>query len=533
VTTERPRTGLDAGAPGVTPTPTPQATGTAETAPDPAAAPAYLPHRQILVVMSGLMAGMFLAALDQSIVGTALPRITSELGGLDHLSWVVTAYLLTSTASTPLWGKISDLYGRRPIFQVAIVVFLLGSVLAGLAQNMPQLIGGRAVQGLGGGGLMALALATIGDVVPPRERGRYQGFFGAVFGLSSVLGPLLGGWFTDGPGWRWIFWINVPIGIGSLVVTSLALRIPRVRREHAVDYLGAALVVGAVTSLLLYLAWAGNELGWGDPFSLALLAASAVLTVAFVLVELRVAEPIIPMQMFALPVFRWGVIYTTILGSAMFGAIIYLPLYLQVVKGMTPTESGLALLPMVVGVFLTSIGSGNAITRTGRYRAFPIVGAAVTIAGLAMLAQLGRETPYWQVAVSIFVLGAGLGFTMQTLVVAVQNAVPPRDLGAATSAVTFFRSMGGALGTAVFGAVLTSRLGVYLAENLGTTGAAVEVNVDDVSAIAALPPEVKVKVLDSFVQALQDVFVAAIPFVVVALVVAFLIPEVRLRTRHD
>jgi EmrB/QacA subfamily drug resistance transporter len=498
--------------------------------------PSYLTHREIIQVMIGLMAGMFLAALDQSIVGTALPRIVSDLGGLEHLSWVVTAYLLTSTASTPLWGKISDLRGRRPMFQLAIIIFLLGSLIAGSAQSMEMLIGGRAVQGLGGGGLMALALAIIGDIIPPRERGKYQGMFGAVFGVSSVAGPLLGGFFTDGPGWRWIFWLNIPIGLAALFITSRALRMPIVRREHTIDYTGAALVVGSVTSVLLYLSWAGEQYGWTDPRALALAGIGAVLAVAFVLVELRAEEPIIPMRLFRGRVFRWTVVFASIMGMAMFGGIIYLPFYLQVVKGYTPTQSGLALLPMVVGIFLTSIGSGALVTKTGRYKIFPILGAAITLGSMYLLSTIQLSTSYLQFSAYIFLLGAGLGFTMQTVVTAVQNEVDFRDLGVGTSSVTFFRSLGGAFGTALFGAVLSNRLAHYLAEAFaGVPGAAGSVggSMSDVTKIAALPPEIKNVVLEAFVQALQDIFLVAIPFVAVALVVAFLIPEKPLKTRQD
>jgi EmrB/QacA subfamily drug resistance transporter len=502
----------------------------------PGGAPAYLTHAEIIQVMVGLMAGMFLAALDQSIVGTALPRIVSELNGLEHLSWVVTAYLLTSTASTPLWGKISDLYGRRPMFQAAIVIFLVGSLVAGAAQSMGMLIGGRAVQGFGGGGLMALALAIVGDIIPPRERGRYQGLFGAVFGISSVAGPLLGGFFTDGPGWRWIFWLNLPIGLAALVVTSRALHMPLVRRDHRIDYLGAAVIVASVTSLLLYTSWAGTDLGWTDPVALALLVGGLLLAVLFVLVELRAAEPIIPMRLFQGLVFRWTVLYAAIMGMAMFGGIIYLPFYLQVVKGYTPTGSGLALLPMVIGIFLTSIGSGALVTRTGRYRVYPIVGAAIALVSLVLLTQLAVDTSYAMFALDIFLLGAGLGFTMQTVVTAVQNAVGFRDLGVATSAVTFFRSMGGAFGTAILGAVLSTRLTHHLEQAFAgspQSGGAVGGSLSDVQAIAALPPEIRGRVLEAFVSALQDVFLTAAPFVALAVGVAFLIPELPLRTRHD
>lgn len=500
---------------------------------DPADGPSYLSHRAIIQVLIGLMAGMFLAALDQSIVGTALPRIVSDLGGLEHLSWVVTAYLLTSTASTPLWGKISDLYGRRPMFQAAIVIFLIGSLIAGSSTSMAMLIGGRAVQGLGGGGLIALALAIIGDIIPPRERGKYQGMFGAVFGVSSIAGPLLGGFFTDGPGWRWIFWLNIPIGLAALFITSRALQMPVVRREHRIDYLGAAVVVGSVTSLLLYTSWAGTYYGWTAPLSLALLVAGLALAVAFVFVEQRAEEPIIPMGLFRLPVFRWSVLFAFLMGMAMFGAIIYLPIYLQVVKGYTPTESGLALLPMVLGMFVTSIGSGLLVTRTGRYRIYPILGAFITLGAIFLVSRLELDTPYWQFAIYTFALGAGLGFTMQTVVTAVQNAVPMRDLGSSTSAVTFFRSMGGAFGAAVVGAVLTSRLAHHLAAAFPGGSAAVGGSTSDLRQIAALPEQVKLPVLEAFMRALQDAFLVAVPFVAVAVIVSFLIPEVPLRTRQQ
>lgn len=496
-------------------------------------APAYLSHREIIQVMIGLMAGVFLAALDQSIVGVALPQIVSELGGLDHLSWVVTAYLLTSTASTPLWGKISDLYGRRPLFQLAIVTFLVGSLIAGAAQSMGMLIGGRAVQGLGGGGLMALALAIIGDAIPPRERGRYQGFFGAVFGVSSVAGPLLGGFFTDGPGWRWIFWLNIPIGLAALVITSRALHMPKIRREHRIDYLGAALVVGSVTSILLYTSWAGEAYGWADPYSLALLGLGLLLAVAFVVVESRAVEPIIPMRLFGKPVFRWSTLFAFLMGMAMFGGIVYLPFYLQVVKGYSPTGSGLAMLPMVVGMFCTSIGSGILITRTGRYRIYPIMGAALTAVAMLILGTVAVDTPYWQLALYMLILGAGLGFTMQTVVTAVQNAVDFADLGTSTSAVAFFRSMGGAFGTAVLGAVLSARLAVHLDEVLpGAQSAMPAGALSDVNAIKSLPAEVREPVLAAFTDSLQDLFHVALPFVLLALAVSFLIPEIPLRTRQ-
>ena len=493
----------------------------------------YLSHRQILTVLGGLMAGMFLAALDQSIVGTALPRIVSELGGLDKLSWVVTAYLLTSTAATPLWGKISDLYGRRIIFQAAITIFVLASMLSGLAQSIDQLIAFRALQGVGGGGLFALALAVIGDVIPPRERGRYQGYFGVVFGSSSVLGPVLGGWFTEGPGWRWIFYINVPIGIAALVVTSIALKMPVVRRDHRIDYLGASVIVGAVTSLLLYTAWAGSDHGWGSALGLSLLGAGVALTALFVVVESKVSEPIIPLELFRDSVFSFSILYTFITGFAMFGAMIFIPMYLQVVDGMSPTVSGLAMLPMVVGIFSTSISAGQIMTRTGRYKAFPIM-AAVTITGaLLLLSALDEATPYWQAAIAMYVMGAGLGLQMQVLVTVVQNAVDRRHMGAATSSVTFFRQMGGSFGTAVFGAIITSQVAAHLSDLLPNMPAGATPNTSDVQAIRSLPPQLQEPVVHAFALSMHDAFLAAVPVVLLALVVSLLIKEKPLHTRQS
>ena len=496
----------------------------------------YLSHKQILVVMGGLMTGMFLAALDQSIVGTALPRITSELGGLDKLSWVVTAYMLTATASTPLWGKISDLYGRKLLFQIAIITFVVGSLLAGFSQNIEQLIGFRAVQGLGGGGLMSLALAVIGDIIPPRERGRYQGYFAAVFGTSSVLGPVLGGFFADGPGWQWIFFINVPIGLVALVITSAALKMQHVRREHSIDYFGAALVVGSVSSFLLYTAWAGPDLGWDSVTGIGLLVAGVVLAVAFVLVELRAKEPIIPMRLFRNSIFSIANLFGFLIGIAMFGSMIFIPVYLQVVDGMSPTQSGLAMLPMVVGIFSTSITAGRMMSRNGRYKIYPILGASVVIVALVMLSQLTSSSPYWYAGLSMYVLGAGLGFTMQILITVVQNSVERSDIGVATSSVTFFRQMGGSFGTALFGAILSSRLAVHIAEAMthvpaGSGGAKVGDVANNVQAIKALPEPLHSLITGAFSASLHDVFLSAVPLVAVALAVSFFLKEKPLATR--
>lgn len=495
----------------------------------------YLTHRQILGVMLGVVSGMFLAALDQSIVGVALPRITSELGGLNHLAWVVTAYLLTSTASTPIWGKISDLYGRKKIFQLAIIIFLIGSIFSGAAQNMAMLIIFRAIQGIGGGGLMAIAFAIIGDVIPPRERGRYQGYFGAVFGVSSVAGPLLGGWLTDAISWRWIFYINIPIGIAALFITSAALQMPIARRQHKIDWTGATLVVAAVTSFLLYLNWAGEHYGWSDMRALALVVAAVVLAVAFVLVELRVDEPIIPMQLFRNSIFTIANIYGFVMGLAMFGGIIFLPIYFQGVMGMTATESGLAMVPMVAGILTMSITSGQLITRFGKYKIYPVVGAAVVAVALLLLSTMNMDTPYWRIAIYAFLFGSGLGFTMQTIMVAVQNAVLMRDMGVATSSVTFTRSLGGAVGTAAFGAILNTRLARYLAEALGATDVPLgssnpEMAANDIEAMQALEEPIRGIVLGAYTNALTDLYLLAVPIVLFAFVISLFLKEIPLRS---
>jgi EmrB/QacA subfamily drug resistance transporter len=464
----------------------------------------YFSHRQIVLVMIGVMSGMLLAALDQSIVGTALPRITSELGGLDKLSWVVTAYLLTATAVA----------------------------LCGFAQSIEQLIAFRALQGIGGGGLFSIALSIIGDVIPPRERGRYQGYFGAVFGVSSVAGPLLGGFFTDGPGWRWIFYINLPIGIAALFVTSAVLKMPVVKREHNIDYLGATAIVGAVSSLLLYLQWRGRDYGWAEPAALTLLSAAVVLTAAFILIERRAVEPIIPMRLFGNPTFRIGNIFGFCAGVAMFGAIVFLPLYLQAVQGYSATGSGLAMLPAILGILSSSVVSGLLMSKTGHYKMFPVIGSGLIVVALLLMSTLSADTPYWRVAVFMLVFGVGLGMTMQTLVTAIQNDVPREDMGAATSSTTFFRQMGGAIGTAVFGAVLGSRLALYLAEGLGGAGlpTAGSIDVNDVQAIQALDGPARDIVLGAFADALGDAFLIGAPFLALAFVVALFLKEKPLKT---
>lgn len=512
---------------------------------------APLTHREILVIMSGLMTGLLLAALDQTIVSTALKVIVEDFNGLDHYSWVVTAYLLTSTAVTPLYGKISDIYGRRPVFIFAIVVFLLGSGLAGAAQSMEQLIATRALQGIGAGGLMALTFAIIGDIIPPRERGRYQGMFGAVWGLSSVAGPLLGGYFSDHAtilgtdGWRWIFFINLPFGIAALIITSIVLHVPSVRVDHRIDYVGATLMVAGVSALLLAMSFAGPTYGWTDTLTLIYAVGGAALAIVFVVWESRAAEPILSLDLFKNRVFSVTSIVAFIIGAGMFGAIVMLPLYLQVVKGATATQAGLQLLPMMLGIVSMSIFSGKRISATGSYRVFPIVGAALLTTGIVSLQILAIDTPYWQLAIIMVLIGWGLGASMQPLIIAVQNSVDFKDMGIATSANTFFRSLGAVVGTAFFGAVLNEKLQDHLAEQFsvvaksnpellaGFDASKMASFSNNTEAVASLPGPLETAVLQAFVDTFHNVFMFAAPVTVLAFVFAWFIPQQQLRTTEE
>jgi EmrB/QacA subfamily drug resistance transporter len=488
-----------------------------------------LSRRQLMLLMGGLMTGMLLAALDQTIVGTAMPTIIGKLGGMEHYSWVVTAYLLASTASTPLYGKLSDLYGRRPLQIFAISTFLVGSLLAGMSQNMTQLIVTRGIQGIGAGGLMTLAFTIISDVVPPRERGRYQGLFGAVFGLSSVVGPLLGGYFAERD-WRWIFYINVPLGVAALAICWVVLAaVPTHKRDHKIDWAGAALLVTAVSSLLLALSWGGTEYAWGSGTIIGLFVAAAVLTVAFVLVEMRAMEPVVPLSFFKIPSFSLATAGTAVLGFAMFGSIIYVPLYLQIVKGSTPTESGLLMLPMMAGIIIASIISGRAISKIGKFKWFPVAGTAIMATGLVLMTTLKVDTPLWQTFIYMAIIGAGLGNAMQPLVLAVQSQLQPKDMGAGTSTATFSRSLGGALGVAVLGTVLTNRLTAEMSGIPGAGGGGGSMSINEPAKILALPEPIRVAIQTAFVDALHPVFLVAAGAALVAVVCTLALPNTELR----
>ena len=508
-------------------------------------------HREILIIMGGLMTGLLLSALDQTIVSTALKNIVEEFNGLNHYTWVVTAYLLTSTAATPLYGKISDLYGRRIVFQFAIVTFLIGSALAGASQNMTQLIATRALQGLGAGGLMSLTFVIIGDIVPPRERGRYQGYFGAVWGLSSVAGPLLGGYFSDHAqilgitGWRWIFYINLPFGLLSLVVTSMVLHIPKIKREHSIDYLGAFLLVASVVPILLTLSVYGPEHGWYDSRTIIYLVLGIFIGVLFILQERRAKEPILPLHLFKNHTFNLTSLLGAVIGAGMFGAIVMLPLYMQVVKGFSASDAGIKLIPLMLGILTMSIYSGKSISKHGHYKRFPIAGTAIMSLGLLLMARLEIDTPYWRIAINAVLIGMGLGLSMQTIVIALQNSVDLRDMGVATSSNTFFRSLGAVFGTALFGSILTNRLAHYMqlgfadlaAKNpkavAGFDPAKLKSLSNNSAMIKELPAEIKTTVLQSFVNSFHFVFYSAVPVTLTGFVLALFLKELKLRTNED
>jgi EmrB/QacA subfamily drug resistance transporter len=499
-----------------------------------AAEAAVKPRGGLGVIYSALMLAILLAALDQTIVSTALPTIVGDLGGLSHLSWVVTAYLLASTASTPLWGKLGDQFGRKNLFLASIVIFLAGSALCGQSHSMIELISFRALQGLGGGGLIVLTQAIIGDVVPARQRGKYQGAFGAVFGVASVVGPLLGGFFVDDLGWRWVFYINLPIGVVALVVIAIVLPGTATRSKHRIDYAGALLLAGAATCLVLLTSWGGTEYAWGSPVIIGLGVLAVVLAIGWWLSAGRAAEPVLPLRLFRNRVFSVGSAIGFAAGFAMFGALAFLPLFLQVVRGVSPTISGVYLLPMVVGLLITSIGSGQLISRIGRYKVFPIIGTALLAVALSLLSTLSAQTSNLLMDSYFFLLGLSLGLILQVLVIAVQNAADYTDLGAATSGATFFRSIGGSFGVAIFGSVFTARLATGLARALAgarlPAGFSAATAQSNPTLLARLPAALRGGVLGAYSSALDRVFLYAVPVAAAAFVLSWFLREVPLRS---
>lgn len=508
-----------------------------------AAAPSALTHRQILVILSGLLLGMLLAALDQTIVSTAMRTIADRLNGQTAQAWVTTAYLITATITTPLYGKLSDMYGRKPFYLFAIGIFVLGSVLCGTSQSIYELAGWRAVQGVGAGGLMSLAFAIVGDLVPPRERGRYQAYFMSVFATSSVLGPVLGGALAGQTrllgldGWRWIFFVNVPIGMLALVVVSQKLRLPNRRSDHRIDYLGAALLTVAIVPVLL-VAEKGREWGWSSTLSLGMLVLAAASLAGFVAWERRMGEEaILPLRVFSSRVFSLTSVVSVLVGAAMFGGIVVLPLYLQIVRGSSPTVAGLQLLPLMAGIIGASATSGKVMSRTGKYKKLPVIGTALMFVAMLAFSTLSLDTPIWRLMVFMVVMGMGLGLCMQTLVISVQNALPPKDMGVATSSVTFFRSMGGTLGAAVALAVLFGSLAGNIQARAVQAGLPADViaqfgrasALNDTSGIARLPAAVRDVVLNGFADSMSAVFIVVAVLLVPAFLLSLFVEEVPLR----
>jgi EmrB/QacA subfamily drug resistance transporter len=489
-------------------------------------------HRQILEAMSGLLLGMFVAILSSTVVSTSLPRIVSDLGGSQSgYTWVVTATLLALTVSTPIWGKLADLFDRKLLVQTGLIIFVIGSVLAGLSTSMSWLIACRAIQGIGAGGLTALVQVILSDLVSPRERGRYAGYLGAVFGVGTVAGPLLGGVITDSIGWRWCFYIGVPFAVAAFVVLQRTLHLPRVRRETRLDYAGATLIAGGASALLSWVSLAGQSFDWISWQTAALVAGGLALIVAAIAVERRVREPLVPLQLFSHRTVVLAVIASVAVGIAMFGTTVFLSQYMQVARGKSPTESGLLTIPMVVGLFTASTFIGRRVSRTGRYKQFMLAGTALLTIGLALMGTLDETTALAELGAFMVLVGAGLGMLMQNLVLVVQNAVAQTEIGAGSSLVAFFRSLGGAVGVSVLGALLASKASSSIAAGLADAGVRTSTDSNSVPAIDKLPPAVAHIVEHAYGSGIAEIFLAAAPLGLVAMIAVALMREEPLGTK--